>query len=306
MAVIDVGTNSVLALVMNSDFKTELNKYHITELGKGFKDGFLKEDRLEYTFQTIANFIYQAKKYNSDEIIITGTSASREAKNINRLANRIYDNFGINYRILSGDEEAFYTYQGALSLFPNENNNYLMMDIGGGSTELVIGNNNEISFKKSYPIGAVRLFNNYSQKTSFTDRDIEKINDFINLQFNEIKIDTKIDKFVGIGGTFTTAASVSNKMIAYNEKLINSTNISYDELLLIFNNLNRIPLEDRENIEGMEKKRAPYILYGFLIFLNFMKRFTQKNVQITDRGVRYGLALEHLKIANKEFDKYSD
>jgi exopolyphosphatase / guanosine-5'-triphosphate,3'-diphosphate pyrophosphatase len=306
IAVIDVGTNSVLALVINSESKTEFNKYHITELGKGFKDNMLKEERIEYTFQTVANFIHQVRNYNCEQIIITGTSASRDAKNIDRLANRIYDNFGIKYSILSGELEAYYTFLGAVSLFPKNKKNYLMMDIGGGSTELIIGNHFDILFKKSYPIGAVRLFNQFSQKTNFTDGDINEIGLYIDQELKDFKIDVPIEKFVGIGGTFTTAATISKRMTQYDENLINQSNINLEQLDIMFNNLNRIPLEDRKEIQGMEEKRAPYILYGSLIYLKFMKRFKLNSVQITDRGLRYGLAFEHLKISNKQFDKHSE
>lgn len=305
VGIIDVGSNSVLALAMDSDENVLFSDYQITELARGFKEGMLREERMEYTFQIIYGFHQKLVSVGCRLIHITGTSASREAKNIHRLGNRICDNLGVDYRILSGDEEARYTFLGALSSLKEKEENHLMMDIGGGSTELIFGNSSEIHFKKSYRLGAVRLFNKYSNSEILGSDEIEEIRTEIRNKFSDFKINEKVGNLVGIGGTFTTVASVHKKLDVYNEGVINNTIITYSDLEILFHSMN-VGLKRRTSLKGMEAKRAAYILFGSLIYLEFMNFFGLKSVRITDRGLRYGLAFESLKITDKEFDKNTD
>ncbi|MCB0279510.1 MAG: hypothetical protein KDD94_08420 [Calditrichaeota bacterium] len=295
IGVIDVGTNSVLALALDQSQTILFNDYQISEFGKGLsQNNFeLRPERIEATFRIVSDFITEFRRLNIDQISVVGTSASRDAKNIHRFANRLLDNFQLDYRILSGDDEARLTYLGALSQFENLDQQFLMMDIGGGSTEIINGLADQIRFQHSFNMGSVRFFDRFQNPDSLSEADIDKLDRLIITEFESIPINSKTDCFVGIGGTFTTAASVIHELTEYQPEKISGAAISYTELDELWAYLNSLPNSERELVIGMEKKRSPIILYGMRIYLKFMELHKIDEVIISDRGLRFGVAFEY-------------
>jgi len=294
IAVIDVGTNSVLALAIDESQQILFNDYKISQFGKGLSqnDFLLKPERIEATFQIVSDFIHIFKKLHINTIRVVGTSASRDAQNINRFANRLLDNYNLNYQILTGEEEAQLTYSGALSQFQNKNQHFLMMDIGGGSTEIISGIGDDIQFKHSLNMGSVRFFDLFQNRDCLSGKEIDNLDKAIIKQLKTIEMKDRFDQFVGIGGTFTTAASVIMKLADYQPDKISGKSISYDELNSSWNQMNSIKNSERERLIGMEKKRSPIILYGMRIYLKMMELQQIKNVVISDRGLRFGVAFQ--------------
>jgi exopolyphosphatase/guanosine-5'-triphosphate,3'-diphosphate pyrophosphatase len=293
LAVIDVGTNSVLVLAINETNQTIYNDYAITELGKGLvkNEGFLFAEQIDQTYLVIANFVENVRKLGIKNIHIIGTSASRDAKNISLLTYKIKKQLNLDYRILNGDEEAFYTYQGGLFLFNRtENNSYCMIDIGGGSTEIILGSFSDIKFKQSFNLGTVRLRDTYSFPYQLNKAQFDKIESDIQNVFINLEIPNTPSHFVGIGGTFTTLAAIDQELSSYEPDKLNGYQIKLDRLIDMLDLINIKDKKNRELIIGLEEKRAELIVYGLIILINFMKRFNLKNLIVSDFGLRFGYA----------------
>lgn len=297
VGVIDVGTNSILALGIQRDGTILFNDYEVSEFGQGMKanNGYLLEPRINVAFQIISSFIKKLQSLDINDIIIIGTSASRDAKNIHIMIDMIYSEFQIKYNIISGDQEAEFTYLGALSLYQDPSEiDFVMMDIGGGSTEVIYGKGDQITFKQSFQLGVVRLkeqfpFDQLDQNT------LSKIQSHIKSFYNTLNEPPKNAVFLGIGGTFTTVGSMALKMEKYDPQQINGLTLSLETSQNIFNSINSIPLSERIKIKGLEEKRAPLMTFGMQIYMNFMSHFGLETLMLTDFGLRYGVAKNYFK-----------
>lgn len=296
IAIIDVGTNSILALGIRETGEVLFNDYQISELGKGMhqNDNYLALDKIDKAFEIISNFVNKLRTLNISTIKIIGTSASRDAKNIHILIDKI-KSLDLDYHIISGDEEAYYTYLGALNLYKDpEQMNFVMMDIGGGSTEIIYGKGSEITYKKSFQLGVLRL-QNMNSKIQLTQNDEAEINAQINQFYSDLPKVDSTQTFVGIGGTFTTIAAINLKLKNYKADLVNGHRISCDECIKLYNEINNLSLEERKSIVGLEFKRAPLIHFGLRIVIEFMQKQGIEKLYFTDFGLRFGLAKNYFK-----------
>ena len=162
IASIDIGSNTVLLLIAKVDLNTKkitpiFEKYEIPRISQGLTQG----ERIGLTQITkllivLKRYKSLINKYNCVKTIITATNALRIASNTDEIIDKIQSDLGLNVRVVSGEEEAKLSFLGVVSSF-NSIPNKLVIDIGGGSTEIILGRNNEIIYKKSFPIGAVGL-----------------------------------------------------------------------------------------------------------------------------------------------------
>ena len=292
IGVIDVGTNSVLALGIDESGAILFNDYKISEFGKGMvnNDMFLHDANIKRTFIIISQFIEKLKKLYITDIHVIGTAAAREARNASSLQMLLYNKHKTDCKVLSGDEEAKFTYLGALQGFPNQNHHFLTMDIGGGSTEITYGKKNMIIYKHSFDIGAIKLYDQLQCNYQFTKDDFQKTMSTVIMKIDGIPKLTGGTKFVGIGGTFTTATAVKFALAQYDMDVVNNGILTLNELTEIMNKINSANEIERRKIPGLEIKRAPYIIYGMLIYITLMKRLGIERVHTTDFGLRFGYA----------------
>lgn len=300
IGVIDVGTNSVLALGLTRRGEIVFNDYNISEFGKGLVNNNhrLSADAIERTLGIVGSFVAALQNCGIEAIKITGTSASRDAENIGEFADAIHAQHGITYEVISGADEAMFTYLGALSLFRElPKHNLIMMDIGGGSTEVIFGNGKIMNYKKSFQMGSVRLKDQLRLPYQFSESDTAACAAHISGMFSALPPLPEAAQFIGIGGTFTTIAAIDLKLSGYDPTQINGHALSLARLEEIFTELNQQNETERSRVIGLEAKRAPLILYGLLIFITFMKETSVSSVTTTDYGLRFGVAnkyfLEH-------------
>jgi exopolyphosphatase/guanosine-5'-triphosphate,3'-diphosphate pyrophosphatase len=297
VAVIDVGTNSVLAVAIDENKKIIYNDFQISQLGRGLisNEFTLHDAGIRTAFSIISNFVEKFRQMGISEIEIVGTSASREATNITTLQMMVLNKFNIFYKVLSGTDEAYYTYMGALGLFKNKYKEFLMMDIGGGSTEIIFGNGKNIKYQKSFPIGALKLFDLFNSKVQLSKQDIKKIFKMFESIFSSVQNFSKSSHFIGIGGVFTTATTIKYKMEEYNSDFVNNSSLELSELVEIMSYVNSKNELERNKIKGLEIKRSPFIVYGMLIYIFFMKKYNIQKVRTTDFGLGHGLAYKLLE-----------
>lgn len=275
-AAIDVGTNSIRLLV----WKEENNKIfrekfiNTTRIGQAVdKTGKLSIDGMQRSVKAICEFVEIAKKYEINKIPIIATSAVRDSKNSHIFCKEVLKQCGQNVEIIDGKEEAKLGYEGVLMAFDSVKS-MLIIDIGGGSTELIYGDNNGINILESLNIGAVRLTEKFIKNELVTNEEEKELINYIDKikksVMDKIKKE-KIDKVIGIGGTATTLVSMNEKLEVYDPDKVHNSQIKLNEIEDIIKTLKSMKLEERKNIPGLHPKRADIIYAGAIILREILK-----------------------------------
>lgn len=299
-ATIDIGTNTVLLLVAElKDGKiTEIHQeQRIPRLGKGVDNS--KMLNLESMNRVIASLkeykaIIEKDFSEVDELIVTATSAVRDARNRDSFIQKVKEETGLEIRLLSGDEEAKCTFNGAISVLnAKEKDTFFVLDIGGGSTELALGTNTGVSEYHSFDMGSVRFKERFLIHNPPYSEEIFECRDEIKRLLSKRKF--KLPKNVialGVAGTATSLAAIDLQMDEFNaeqlnghlinrEKLTKSIDIfslhTYDQLL----ELSPVLLKGREDI----------FLTGLLILEGFMSFYGLEEIKVSTGGVRHGALL---------------
>ena len=299
VAAIDIGTNTVLLLVAERDADGSLvaieEQATITRLGEGVdKTRTLAPAAVARTNAAIDRCAEIVARLGVERIDVVGTSAMRDAGGGEAVREHVRSKLGVDARTISGDEEARLTFAGALSGVTSidESARVRVYDIGGGSTEVVHGErgSSEIVFAHSYDVGSVRLTERHVKSDPPTTDELAAVRADASAAFASVPaFDTDVPP-VGIAGTMTTLAAVSLKMETYDGARVHGLRLSAAEIERVVAELARLPLAARSRVAGLEPKRADVIIAGGLIALAYLEHVGAREVVISDRGVRWGLA----------------
>lgn len=291
-SVIDIGTNTCLLLTanLNDNILTKLYEaQEIPRLGKDlYNTGMISHESFQKVSEIFNRYISVSKEYGSDRIFAFGTSAMRDAKNSTEFTDYIEKCTGIRIRIITGEEEAKYSYEGAV-FDMDKNKSYAVLDIGGGSTEICYKERNEIS-SVSFDIGAVRLF----------EQEIKNNPDLKNLESTVISIRNKINfkkvntgdrNLVGVAGTITTLSAIKNGLKDFNENIIHKDILRITDINDIFNKLSSMTAQERLELGSYMAGRSDVIISGTLILMEIMKFLKKEEIIVSAKGLRYGLYL---------------
>jgi exopolyphosphatase/guanosine-5'-triphosphate,3'-diphosphate pyrophosphatase len=295
-AAVDIGTNSCRLLIAekktDESFDILNRKLEITRLGEGVdQNKILKEKAVNRVFKVLKKYKEIIDEFQVDSIRIVGTSALRDVENSYLLTEKIKD-LGLELEIISGEKEAELNYLGAVS---NLEDNFLLVDIGGGSTEFIWSNSSEINFK-SLDVGCVRMTEKFisdpNKKVSSTE--INEIKSHVdNLLSKELELDKKL-KVKGVGGTITTVAAVKLALEVYDSSKIENLKLKYSELKKIRDRLKDLKLKERKKVKGLQPKRADIIVSGLIILMTIMKHINSQELYVSDHDLLYGLLKEEL------------
>ena len=250
--VIDVGSNSVRLMI--SENGKSLEKFiATTRLAEGKKDGFLCEKSSLRTLKAIKEYASLARDYGAERIFSFATAAVRDSVNGADFALKAEELSGVYLDVVSGETEALLGLYGAL-----DGKDGAVLDIGGGSTEIGALKNGKCVYSVSLPIGAVVLAQRFGQ-------DYRAIKDYVN---NAVKGygDIPSDSFRCIGGTCTTVAAVSLKLVAYDSEKVDGYKLTKNEIKRIADEISALTVEERKEIAGIQKERADIIHAGAAIF----------------------------------------
>ena len=284
-AVIDMGTNSTrlaIAEQMDGQFQMTYTEVAETRLGEGMGDErIIRAVPLERNVKTVQQFVAKAKEMNVESIRITATSAVRDAQNKAEVQEAISNCAGIPMEILPGTEEARLSYLGASGDFQSLNRPLAVLDIGGGSTELVYPENDALH-GVSVNLGAVRLLEH------------PELLDSVETTLKSLKGTAFPDNsvLIAVGGTNTCLMSMELGLIQYDGSKIHGQTLSKARVDYWCETLFAMSQEEREQIPGMKRKRADIMPYGVLILQKTMEMLGVSEVIISDKGLVYGLLLE--------------
>lgn len=303
IASIDLGTNTALLLIarVEEDKVTPLyNTQIILRLGRNIDaSGLIQKEVFDKVLNAIVEFKTTAENFNVDKIIAIGTSALRDAKNGDELVNFIFKETGIKIRVISGEEEAKLTYLGAVSGFAHKilNSKITVIDIGGGSTEIINGIGFKIKNLASLNIGTVRITEKFLKHSPPLEKEIKDAHDFVNAEFEKIddKFDFNDSILVGVAATVTTLAAYDLKLEIYDGEKVNMHEMHFETIDEIYNKFKKLSIDEIKKIPQISEGREDVIFAGILILRDFMKKFKFDRIIVSDRGVRYGAILELLQ-----------
>lgn len=288
--VIDLGTNSMrLLLAEYEDSKFTHREKHIntTRLGSGIdSNGNITKEAMERNINSLAEFKQIALEYGCNEVLCIGTAALRTAKNKDefiKLAREVAD---VDVKVISGEMEAFLGYKGVIGGLNHLDDNALIIDIGGGSTEFIVGNSKEIIYRKSIDVGALMLTNKFVKKFPETDEEISTINEYIESLIDpiisKIKSLEKSLMLIGIGGTITSVSAIFQELETYSMEKIHSSKVTSKEVERQISQIRKLNIEERRQIKGLQPKRAEIILSGELILKCIMDKLDLNEVVVSE------------------------
>jgi exopolyphosphatase/guanosine-5'-triphosphate,3'-diphosphate pyrophosphatase len=305
IAAIDIGTNSVRLLVADlcdSSLQPIYKDLQTTRLGKGVdSEGILSEKAMDNTLEAVKGFKDISLSMGAEDILVMATSAVRDAKNGTKFVSKIQE-LGLIVRILSGEDEAELGFLGASAGIKNIEGKILTVDIGGGSTELVLGTKGHIDCLTSINIGAVRLTERYAKSDPIKPVELERAAKHVKDALDEIKFGKIINNatMVGIGGTVTSLASIDQAMIVYNRELIHGYHLSKSRVVGILNRLAGLSLEERQKVPGLQPKRADIIVMGIVILKCIMEFNKLDSIFVSEwdnlEGLVYKRYIPHHKL----------
>ncbi len=307
VAFMDIGSNSVRLLLVrinpNQTYTVLTEQKEVVRLGETvFVDGRLHPAAIRRTVTACQDFASLARARGASEIIAVATSAAREAKNQAEFLRTLQRQAGLDVRVISGKEEARLIYIGTSHVARKEDGLALFMDIGGGSTELAVGDQAQYTYLDSLRLGAIRLSAMFhlEEEGSISRKLYDKVCDYVRdtaaPTFKRVQ-KYRIGQFIGSSGTIENLADILYR-VRYDRRRDRSDVVRHAELTKIIDLLYSLPLDDRRNVPGINPERADIIVGGAAIVDVFMDELDLPEIRPTDRGMRDGLLLDYL--ANSE------
>ena len=296
-AVIDFGTNTARLLIgergASGAVTPLLIKRWITRLGGGFsrETGITREATVR-SISALRDFAEEIHNHNVSRVRAVATSAVRDAANRAAFCDEIFRETDIRLEIIDSQEEGILTLNGVLSGIDDRQSDFLVFDVGGGSTEYTLTRQRAPVFTDSLPLGVVRLTEGKKELGAME----EKISRELTLLSGKLQAEGLLGSLpgvtlVGTAGTATTLAAISLKMTDYDYRLVNNHTLSLAEIREIFGMLLPMTPAERLQVPGLEKGREDLIIAGTLITLKTMEVFGFGLLKVSDFGLLEGLLL---------------
>ncbi|MFN3603485.1 MAG: Ppx/GppA phosphatase family protein [Leptonema sp. (in: bacteria)] len=304
IASIDIGTNSFHMIIAKKNDNQQIEildrEKIIVRLGEGSGDyDFISKEAEDRAIEALKNFKEIARKYKAT-IQAVATSAVREAKNQEDFLKRVKREVNINVKVISGAEEGRLIYLGVLRAIPAYDKNVLLIDIGGGSTEILLGNSGKPIFIRSLKLGAVRLTEKYFKNGILTSSKLQEAKKFIENFIYDVYLEYQqqgipYDIVIGSSGTVKTL----NELIHQNKKDF-FLKKEFDQILEII--LNYDTTSKRKKKLGIEEYRADILPAGALILNSFLEIFGIQKIHYSPYALREGVLFELLFRKNKRLE----
>ncbi len=297
-AAIDVGSNTVRMLIGRctaTGIKSEVYRQRITRLGGNYVEGTgLALESLERTLAAFSDYVDILKEMKVEKVRAVGTAALRRAENSQHLINLVKLKTRMRLEIINGREEARLSSAGVLSVIDPCPETSLIIDIGGGSTEIVFYDKQRMLFTHSYPLGVVQLCEEFPERehrVAFIKDMVVKFSaDLLYAGITPEQLDRT--ELIGTAGTITTLAAMNLKMTTYNPAHINNHPLKLDWLVKIQDKLRRMSVQEREKMPGLEQGRGDLIIPGLELLLALIHYFKKESILVADAGLLEGILLD--------------
>jgi exopolyphosphatase/guanosine-5'-triphosphate,3'-diphosphate pyrophosphatase len=300
VAVADIGSNSTRLLIADVEdgrVTGELDhRSTVTRLGAGVdSDGRLSDEGMQRVYATLDEYLQSIGRNGAEKRIAVLTSAVRDAVNGKEFADSVGERYGLEPHVLTGDQEASLTFLGATSeRDPDDRTRTLVVDIGGGSTELVIGSGRKADFHVSTQAGVVRQTERFlhgdpppTEELDDLKEDVRAIlADAVPAQEREA-----VEHVIAVAGTATQLAAIAQGLEPYDPEKVHGYVLGVDEVREILARLAAVPLEERKQTPGLDPARAPTIVAGIVILLEVLQLFGLGRLEVSEHDILRGAAL---------------
>jgi exopolyphosphatase/guanosine-5'-triphosphate,3'-diphosphate pyrophosphatase len=294
-AAIDIGSNSILLLVADDAGRILHDEARVVGLGRGLGDrGLIAPDRLAAAEACLDEYVGTAAKLGVEawQIKAVATSAARRAMNAQTWTGRLQRTLGLRVRIISGEEEARLTWLGACRDLDLPDGPLLVIDLGGGSTELVLGEGDRIMHRVSLEVGSVRLTEAYLKPLAsgaYDPMGLAKLRNFVDVSVGTAKLDPAPRTVVGVAGTVTTLASMALGMTTYEAEKVHGSRLTRADLAGFIDRLLPANPAERRALAPAAPDRADYLLAGATILDRVLAAARRPQLLVSDRGLRFGV-----------------
>lgn len=303
-AAIDIGTNSIKLLVgevrADGSVIPHWEASEQTRLGAGlYASGLLDSGAMRRTAEGVGRMAALARVHGAGRPVVVATSAAREAANTDRLRQVILELTGLHVRILTGEEEADWTFAGVTSEARLHQGPLLVVDVGGGSTEFVLGRGRDTTFRSSISLGTVRLMEHLRTADPPGEADWAACREAVTQTLNRAvssQVRSRLDgspsasvRLVGVGGTATVLARLERRVDSYDRGRLEGTVIRVNRLRDLRERLWSVSLAERRTQKGMPADRADVMLAGVGIYEGIMVHLGFEALHISLRGLRFGV-----------------
>jgi exopolyphosphatase/guanosine-5'-triphosphate,3'-diphosphate pyrophosphatase len=298
VAVVDIGTNSTRLLIADvSDGRVAEveRRSRVTRLGRGVDlSGQLSAEAIEEACEAVAGYVSLYAEAQASEVVAIATSAVRDASNGHAFVAELRERFALSAKVLDGGEEARLTYLGATVERPPPAP-ALVIDIGGGSTELIVGTGAEISFHVSLQAGVVRHTERHISSDPPAALELEGLAGDLRGPIEEAAAGLpgpKPTTGIAVAGTPTSLAAVQMELEPYNSERVHGYTLTLPAIQHLLSRLASVPLSEREEIPGLHPDRAPTIVAGVVILIEAMRAFGLERVEVSEHDILYGVAID--------------
>ena len=285
VAAVDLGTNSTRLLVAdveNGDVEELDRRLEITRLGEGVD---ARRQLLPEAVARVRNVLVDyrriAEEHGVEQTLAFATSAVRDAENGEAFLGEVEWSYGFTTRLLSGHEEALLTFRG-VSTGRKVEDETLVMDVGGGSTELILGGPDGVSFHESYDLGCVRLSERFPG-------DPLAAAEYVRETLSPVELAPQAA--VGVAGTITQLATLDLGLEREEPDLVHGHRLTTDAVAALLERLAAMPVDEIRRLRGMHPERAPVIVAGTVVVLETLRRFGLDQLDVSERDIMHGAAL---------------
>lgn len=296
---IDIGTNSMRILIASVENGKMIESYkHLetTRIGEGVDNtGNLSEAAIERNISALKYMLGRVKEEGIQQVPIIATSAVRDAQNKNTFLERVERELGVAVEVISGEREAELGFFGVLKGLKEREENILVIDIGGGSTEFIYGSQKGINYSISLDMGAVRMTEKYMKNDPIMASEIEKMTleiDGMMMPTIDFLKHAQIDRIIGIGGTVTTIVAVTKGLEVYDPREVHNFDLLHEQIQDVLHQFKGKNLAERRKMPGLQPKRADVITAGAIILDRILTLLDRDEIRISEYDNLEGLVFE--------------
>jgi exopolyphosphatase/guanosine-5'-triphosphate,3'-diphosphate pyrophosphatase len=297
VAVVDIGTNSTRLLIgdVRGTGVTEVERRTtVTNMGRGVDhSGMICTDAVDDVCTVIADYKSRYEEMGAERVMAFATSAVRDAVNGDAFIAELRERFGLDARLLTGEEEANLTYLGATAHRPAEGPT-LVFDIGGGSTELIVGSGASVGFHTSLQAGTIRQSERHLSSDPPDPHELEDLAaDIRHLIDRAIAAEPQANagRAIAVAGTPTSLAAIDQGLEPYDPGRVHGYRLGMKPVQRMLSRLSSMPLAERLRVPGLHPGRAPTIVAGTVILVQVMRAFGLQEIEVSELDILHGSAL---------------
>jgi exopolyphosphatase/guanosine-5'-triphosphate,3'-diphosphate pyrophosphatase len=308
VAVIDIGTNSTRLLIADVEpggaaLKTLVRRSQVTRLGAGVdSSGLLSAEAIDRVLATLEDYRKQIDEYGCEANLAVLTSAVRDAANGQQFATRVREQYGLDARVLLGEEEAQLTFLGAMSSRGGGDERdqidasepTVVIDVGGGSTEFVVGRGRTAGFHVSLQAGVVRMSERHIDSDPPAPEQLQSLAADVRRTFSEGLPQSERDgvrRGIAVAGTATSAAAIDQELDPYDSARVDGYTLALGTIEMLLARLADMSEAERRSVVGLHPDRAPTIVAGMIVLGEALRAFGLEEVEVSEHDILQGGAL---------------